>query len=115
MANHLRKRRRENIKPNKNKNNSVPDKFQHIRESERKVKPEFYHTCAALTGSGVSLPEAASAIVTVGNKMFEREWKLADLNQETFDKYTSPDDRNIRMALQLQEVEGLARIVEVVE
>jgi hypothetical protein len=47
--------------------------------------------------------------------MFEREWKVADLNLETFDNNTTPDDRNIRIALQLQELEGMARIVEAVE
>ena len=109
------KKKKKDYETKESTNDSLPDKFQHIRESERKVKPEFYQTCAALTGSGLSIPEAASAIMTVGNKMFEREWKVADLNLETFDNNTTPDDRNIRIALQLQEVEGMARIVEAVE
>ena len=58
------KKKKKEYKTKENTNDSLPDKFQHIRESERKVKPEFYQTCAALTGSGLSIPEAASAIVT---------------------------------------------------
>ena len=39
--------------------------------------------------------------------------KLKDLNQETFDNNKSPDDRNFSRALQLQEVVGVARMVEI--
>ena len=98
-----------------NAKDSIPAKFQHIRESERKVKSEFYQTCAALTGSGLSIPEAASAIVTVGNKMFDRDWKTAVKDSATFDNNTAPDDRNIRTSLQLQEVAGMARMVDLVK
>ena len=93
---------------------SLSKEFCHIRLSERKVRPEFYQTCAALSGIGLSIPEAIGAIVVVGNTMFGRSWTGPDGESETFDCDTAPTARNVRLALQLQEVEGMARTVETV-
>ena len=79
------------------------------------MRPEFYQTCAALTGLGLLISEASAAVVVVGNKMFVRAWKHTDEDESTFDCDTVPTARNIRMALQLQEVEGMARTVELVQ
>ena len=94
---------------------TLPSMVRHIRVKERQVRPEFYQTCAALTGLGLSISEASSAVVVVGNKMFGRAWKHTDEDDSTFDCDTVPTGRNIRMALQLQEVEGMARTVELVQ
>ena len=40
-------------------NDSMPSKFCHIRQSERKVCKEFYITVANLTGLGLSNNEAS--------------------------------------------------------
>ena len=109
------KKKRKVNKTVQNEGDSFPTKYEHLRDGARRVKPDFYQTCAALTGSGLSVPEAASSIVTVANKMFGRSWKIAAKNDKTFVNDTAPDDRNIRLALQLQEVEGMARIVEAVQ
>lgn len=93
----------------------LPVEVRHIRVSERQVRPEFYQTCAALSGLGLSLPEAAAAVVVVGNRMFGRSWRNHYDMKTTYDCDTVPTARNIRTALQLQEVEGMARIVEEVE
>ena len=117
--------RQENVGPAKKKKkvfkkiddngDTLPISVRHIRVKERQVRPEFYQTCAALTGLGLSIPEASAAIVVVGNKMFGRSWKNAADDENTFDCDTVPTARNIRMALQLQEVEGMARTVELVQ
>ena len=93
----------------------LPVDVRHIRIKERLVRPEFYQACAALTGLGLSISEASTAVVVVGNKMFGRAWKNPDTEKDTFDNDTAPTARNIRMALQLQEVEGMARTVELVQ
>jgi hypothetical protein len=94
---------------------TLPVGVRHIRVKERQVRPEFYQTCAALTGLGLSIHEASAAVVVVGNRMFGRSWKDADSDDNIFDCDTVPTARNIRMALQLQEVEGMARTVDLVK
>ena len=79
------------------------------------MKEKFYQTCAALSGLGLSICESASAIVVVGNKLFERDWKMEDDDPSALDWDTVPTARRIREALQLQEVEGMARVVDQVE
>ena len=94
---------------------TLPAQLRHIRVEERQVRPEFYRTAAALTGLGLSINEASKAIVVVGNRMFNRSWKHSDDDNSSYDKDTVPTARNIRVALQLQEVEGMARTVELVQ
>ena len=94
---------------------TLPAGLRHIRIKERKVRPEFYQTCAALIGLGLSISEASAAVVVVGNRMFGRSWKNPDDQKESFDSDTVPTTRNIRMALQSQEVEGMARTVELIQ
>ena len=38
-------------------NDPLPTEFRHVRESERKVKDSYFHTCASLAGEGLSLEE----------------------------------------------------------
>ena len=39
----------------------LPEELRHIRDSERKVKDNFYRACGDLSGLGLSIPEAAGA------------------------------------------------------
>jgi hypothetical protein len=89
----------------------LPPEFQHIRETERKVRDDFYRTVANLTGKGLSIPEACLAIIQVGNSMFGRNWKSPADSVE----YTVPTARNIRTALQQIEAQSLCLVVDKVE
>ena len=42
------------------------------------MKEEFYQTCAALSALELSIGEIALATAVVGNKLFERDWKMED-------------------------------------
>ena len=65
----------------------LPKDLQHLRESERKVRHEYYKTVANLIGRGLSIGEASSAVVEVGNTMFGRNWKECDESEETIDTW----------------------------
>ena len=93
----------------------MPDKYHHIRISERKVRPEFYLAVANLIGLGLSNYEASSAIVEVGNKMFDRKWKIFGEYDEIFDMDTAPSSSNIRIALQEIEAQSLSLVVDKLE
>ena len=120
---------KDNIQPEKDKSNNnrrklfvnddssdtdIPSNFAHIRDSERKVRDEFYLTVAALSGHGMSLSECCLAVVEVGNGMFGRNWKLSDSDSENFDINTLPEHRNIRSKLQMIEVETLSHVVDAI-
>ena len=92
--------------------NDMPDRFCHLRDSQRKVKDELYLTLSALAGHGLSMAEACHAVVEVGNGMFGRKWKKHNDNEEVIDKDTMPDRKNIRDKLNLIEVESLALVVD---
>ena len=83
--------------------------------SERKVRPEFYQACAALSGQGLSIPESIASIVVVGNTLFGTVWTTTEESDTEYDCNSAPTPRNVRTALQLQEVEGMARIIEKVQ
>ena len=110
-----RKRKRFSKGKQLEKDDPMPLQFRHIRSSERKVNPVYYQTCADLTAIGLSIPESIKAINVVSNKMYGRKFKAAGESQVEFDCDTAPTARNVRTALQLQEVEGLARSVEKVQ
>ena len=65
-----------------------------------------------LIGEGLSLNEAAKAIVEVGNVVFGRKWKQPLEDTDTFDLNTLPDRRNIREALKMQEAQDLDLMVD---
>ena len=98
-----------------NTNDFMPSKFCHIRHSERKVREEFYITVANLTGLGLSNNEASSAIVEVGNGMFERKWKTSGECDETFDIDTVPSHSNIKTSLEEIEAQSLYQVAEKLE
>ena len=89
-------------------------KFRHVRDSERKVKDEFYQTCANLSGRGFGVDECSSAVVIVANGMFGRKWKLNLENSETLDKDTVPSKKQIAESLSKIEAHSLSLLVDVV-
>ena len=97
------------------KGDPMPQQYRHIRSSERKVKPVYYRTCAALSGQGLSIPESQKSINVVSNMMFGRKFKAAEESQGEFDCDTAPAARNVRTALQLQGVEGLSMALDKVQ
>ena len=105
------KKKRSFVKVDKD-NDSLPPQFQHLRESERKVKDAVYYTIANLTGLGMSIPEATKAIVEVGNGLFGRSWKLQSDDTEVFDNNTMPSKGNIRDKLTLIETQSLSLIAD---
>ena len=60
----------------------MPEVYRHIRDSERKVRDDFYQTCADLQGRGLGADECASAVVIVANGMFGRKWRLNSEDSE---------------------------------
>ena len=93
----------------------VPHQFCHVRDTERKVKDKIYLTLSCLVGRGLSIDEACSAVVEVGNGMFERKWKKHSENDDLIDKDTLPHKKNIREKLNLIEAETLANVVDAVK
>ena len=71
----------------------LPQQYQHIRHSIRKVKPEFYETVDKLKSCHhMSEAQAVAAVVTVGNHMFGRNWKSHD-NTDVIDLDTCPESK----------------------
>ena len=59
-------------------NDPLPLEFRHVRNSERKVKDSIYHAITDLIGIGLSIPEAQKAVKIVSNKVFGRDFKIAE-------------------------------------
>ncbi len=93
----------------------LPQEFQHIRVSERKVRDEFYKAVANLSGKGLSISESSSAVIEVGNTMFGRRWRNPGECGEFFYIDTVPTNRNIRTALQQIEAQSLSLVVDKLE
>ena len=83
----------------------ISARLAHVRDSERKVRDSFYLTVGNLVGRGMSLSEACMAVVEVGNRLFERKWKLPVEDSELYDLDTLPAKSNIRTKLNLIEAE----------
>ncbi|XP_034016356.1 uncharacterized protein LOC117501562 [Thalassophryne amazonica] len=90
----------------------LPLKYQHIRESIRKVRPEFYETIDKLKSCyHMSEAQAEASVITVGNRMFGRNWKPHD-EPEVIDLDTLPESKSIREACKSIEVLALDEIVK---
>ena len=90
----------------------LPEDLCHIRDSERRIKDSFYLTVSNLVGKGLSINEACNAVVEVGNGMFKRKWKCHTEDEDTIDRDTLPDRKNIREKLNLIEAECLSFVVD---
>ena len=93
----------------------LPEKYRHIRKSERKVKDEVLIAIGNMVGEGLSLDESSKAVVEVGNIMFDRKWRVPQEGDETFDVNTLPVKSGIREALKQQEAQDLDLIVDELE
>ena len=98
-----KKRKRKFVQAVTDESDPMPPQYRHLRESERKVKDKVLIAIGNLVGEGLSLNEAAKAIVEVGNVVFGRKWKQSLEDMDTFDLDTLPDRRNMREALKMQE------------
>ena len=92
----------------------MPQQFQHIRDSERMVKNEFYQTCADLAGYGLGADECSRAVVEVGNGMFGRKWKHNMDDSQTYDKDTAPGKKHIVESLSKIEAHSLSLMADLV-
>lgn len=92
-------------------NDELPERYRHIRISERKVKEAVYQTYAGLSGQGLSVDECSTAIVMVGNGLFGRKWTKAG-EKETFGNDTLPLKFNVIEALKLIEAQSLDLVVK---
>ena len=90
----------------------MPAHLRNIRDSERKVKDKFYHTCADLAGHGFGAEECSRAIVVVANGMFDRTWAVNSENSDTFDRDTAPGMKQIVDSLSKIEAQSLSLLVD---
>lgn len=107
-----KKRKRKFVQAVTDESDPMPPQYRHLRESERKVKDKVLIAIGNLVGEGLSLNEAAKAIVEVGNVVFGRKWKQSLEDMDTFDLDTLPDRRNMREALKMQEAQDLDLMVD---
>ena len=86
----------------------LPLQYRHLRHSERKVRDDFYTTCATLAGEGMSLLECTTAVVTFGNG----NWKKVDEKEDSFDIDTAPGNIKLLEKLRQIEAESLSLMVD---
>ena len=92
----------------------LPEKFRHLRLSERKVRPEVYCTIDKLkTVYHCTEKQAAAAIVEVGNNMFETNWKFHK-EGENITVNTLPESKNIRTASEAIEAMTISEIAHLI-
>ena len=91
----------------------MPQKYLHICESIRKVKPAFYETEGKLKSTyHMSATQTEAAVVEVGNKLFNREWKFHEEDNNIIDLDTLPQTKNIRYSGKKIEALALDEIVK---
>ena len=105
-----KKRKRLYESGEESEDDDMPEKFRHVRSSERKVKEEVYQTYAALSGQGLSVDECSSALVMVANGMFGRSWTKAG-EEKTFGNDTLPEKMRVIEALRQIEAQSLNLVV----
>lgn len=112
-AAHSAKRKRKFIPASGKKGDDMPLKWRHIRNSQRKVKPEFYAAVDKLVSKyHCSRSQAVSAVIVCANYLFGRDWKefLSDDNELDID--TAPCMKQISSAGKAIEVLAIKCIVE---
>ena len=94
----------------------LPQKYRHVRDSERKVKDSVYLAITDLIGIGLSVPEAQKAVLIVSNRLFDRSFKIASDSlgpkSSTIDLDTLHSERSIRKVVDQVEAHGLAAEAE---
>ena len=75
----------------------VPEEFCRIQQSIKRVKPEFCTTVDKLISTNhCSKHQAVSAVITVANEMFSKQWKHHNRDSTSIDGDTAPSSKNIR-------------------
>ena len=86
--------------------------FQACEEQRKKVKDSIYLALTDLIGIGLSIPEAQKAVRNVSNRVFGRDFKIAEDhdNEElsSIDLDTLPNERSIRKLAEQVETHGMA-------
>ena len=91
----------------------LPQHWQHIRTSERKVRPEYYRVVDKLMSSfHMSLSQATAAVVEVGRSMFNLKWKYHDDDEQVIDVDTAPHKKNNITMSKAIEAFTLSKIVQ---
>ena len=87
----------------------MPEKWSHIRFADGDIRPEFY-TCVdqLMVVYQCTKYQAVSAVITVANIMFGREWKHHDGVSTTLDNDTAPETNNTSQFSLEQTVEFVA-------
>ena len=74
-----------------------PEEFRHIRQYIKQVKPEFYTTLdKVISTNHCSKHQEVSAVITVTNKMFGRQWKHLNEDSTSIDVDTASSFKSIR-------------------
>jgi len=109
-----KKRRKLNFGPStSDEHDEMPAQYRHIRLGERKVRPQIYEAMDQLKSvNHMSETQAAAAVVTIGNKVFGRKWKLHHESESEIDRDTLPDKRNVKQAGRSLEALALHEIVK---
>ena len=75
----------------------LPEEFRHIRHSIKQVNPEFYTAVDKLISTNhCSKRQVVSAVITVANEMFGRQWKHHNEDSTSIDVDTAPSSKSIR-------------------
>ena len=109
------KRRRTliNATANESCQNTLPENYQHIRNSIQRVRPEYYKTVVALKSRfHCSDQQAVAGVVLTAQNLFNLPWKFFDTNKESIDLDTAPCSSNNRRESRIQHIFTLAQIVD---
>ncbi len=109
------KRRRTviNSTPGESSPNTLPENYQHIRNSIQRVRPEYYQTVVALKSRyHCSDQQAVAGIILTGQNLFNLPWKFFDTDKESIDLDTAPCSSNNRRESRVQHIYTLAQIVD---
>ena len=92
-------------------NSELPEKMRFVRESERKVSPDFYECMQSLCGAGFSINESMKAFVIVFNKFYKNQFKMpGNDDSANVDRYTLPTRQTTTKNMSLGEIKRLDMI-----
>ena len=89
--------------------------MRYVKESERKVNPDFYETMQSLCGKGFSVEESMKAFVIIFNPYYKNNFKMPSDNQDTIDTNTLPHRTSVIKNLDLGEVKRLDMIAQKIQ
>ena len=94
--------------------NTLPTNWNHLRISERKVRPEFYRVCDLLIAKyHCSMDQAVASVVEVGRGLFNLPWKFHD-EGETLDLDTAPHRQSQLLASRAIEAHTLSKLAQLI-